>query len=326
MNINCMNDKIANAHNPLKPIILSAILNIYQNGNNEISAQMVKIECAEIDNTIIWNNRIPAICSAMRNSLDCGGRIIGEDRDFNGFTITFGSDNLKQVIQQKTSETNSLKTKENKENSLKSIVEKDPKNIFLITCSSRKIKENELSNNPFELESLSFNDELKDHRVNLIKLITNPETVHLRKEKSIINNINFSKSELAHLVYSEGKFYNKHAAFSKDWAIEVSRKIYIVSALFGLIRADDYIPLYDLAMNDTINNSNNFAQKFWKDKLDNIIMKLHKNDFKILNLLSNDYSNCFNEQSKDLLIIPKIEFTRSDAPSKRGKWLKSVLQ
>jgi len=323
MNINCLNDKIANANNPLKPIILRAILNIYQNGNQEISARMVKTECVDIDNSILWNNRLPAICNTMRSALDCGGKIKGEDRNFNDFTVTFNTDNFKQAIQQITSKTISVKTKENP---LKSIVEKDPKNVFLITCSSSKINENELSNKPFKLENLSFNDELKDHRMNLIKLIANPETVHLRKEKSITNNINFSKSELAHLVYSEGRFYNKHAACSKDWSIEVLQKVYIVSALFGMIRADDYIPLYDLAMNDTINNSHNFAQKFWKGKLDNIIMELYKSDFKILNLLSNDYLNCFNEQSKDLLITPKIDFTGSDATLKRGRWLKSILQ
>ncbi len=97
MNINCLNDKIANANNPLRPIILRAILNIYQNGNNQISAQMVKIECGFIENTISWNNRIPAICNAMRNSLDCGGRISGENRDFNGFTIAFG-DNIEGYV------------------------------------------------------------------------------------------------------------------------------------------------------------------------------------------------------------------------------------
>ena len=87
MNVNCMNDKIANSNNSLRPIILRAILNIFQNGNNEISANMVKIECGIINKTVLWNNKIPAICSGMRNVLDCGGIIIGEDRDFNGFKI-----------------------------------------------------------------------------------------------------------------------------------------------------------------------------------------------------------------------------------------------
>jgi cytoplasmic iron level regulating protein YaaA (DUF328/UPF0246 family) len=198
--------------------------------------------------------------------------------------------------------------------------------IFLITCSSSKIKEKELKDKSFDFENLSFNKELKQYRKELIEIITNPKTVHLRKQKIITNKINFSKTELAYLVYSEGKFYNEHAACSKDWSIEVTQKNYIVSALFGLIRADDYIPLYDLAMNDKINNCRNFAQKFWKGKLDNLIFQLHKNGGKIYNLLSIDYSNCFNEQSKGLLITPKIEFTKSDAPLKRGRWLKSILQ
>jgi cytoplasmic iron level regulating protein YaaA (DUF328/UPF0246 family) len=199
-------------------------------------------------------------------------------------------------------------------------------NIFLITCSSSKIKEKELKDTSFDFENLSFNKELKEYRKELIELITNPKTIHLRDQKIITNKINLFKTELAHLVYSKGKFYNEHAACSKDWSIEISQKIYIVSALFGLIRADDYIPLYDLAMNDTINNSNNFAQKFWKGKLDNLIFQLHKNGEEIYNLLSENYSKCLQKESKSLLITPKIEFARSNAPSKRGKWLKSVLQ
>jgi cytoplasmic iron level regulating protein YaaA (DUF328/UPF0246 family) len=325
MNINCLNDKIANAKNPLRPIILRAILNIYQNGNNQISAQMVKIECGFIENTISWNNRIPAICNAMRNSLDCGGRISGENRDFNGFTIAFNTTNLKQVI------TQVIRDKDEMENSSLMTFDKGQNSIFLATCSSAKISEHELKNIPFELKKLSFDNELRSHRNALLDIITNSETVHLRKNEklkkyiSITNKIDFSRSEMAHLVYSEGRFYNNHAACSKEWSSEISHKIYIVSALFGLIKADNYIPLYDLAMTDKINGCNKFAQKFWKGKLDNLVLQLHKDGAKIFNLLSIDYSNCLNEESKSLLITPIIEFTASDAPSKRGKWLKSNI-
>lgn len=125
-----MNDKIGYAHNLLRPIILRAILKIYQNGNNEISAQMVKTECAEIDNTIIWNNRIPAICNSMRNSLECGGRILGENRDFNGFTITFSANVEGNIVLQTKNKTSESKIKA--ETSKKDIFSADQKIESLI--------------------------------------------------------------------------------------------------------------------------------------------------------------------------------------------------
>jgi cytoplasmic iron level regulating protein YaaA (DUF328/UPF0246 family) len=328
-----MNDKIANSHNSLRPIILRAILNIYQNGNNEISAKMVKKECGIIDNTVSWNNKIPAICSGMRNTLECGGRIKGEDRDFNGFKIVFGNVNEKKIPN--TNKTKLIKTYVNKEKSVQMIFKNSQNSIFITNCSSSKIFQNDLKDQPFKLESLSFHDKLGCHRKKLIDIITDPENGHFRKSRKnkkeiklieIKNEINICRTEKAHLVYSKGKFYNNFAACSKDWSNDTSRKIYIVSALFGLINANDYIPLYDLAMKDIIGQKKNYAQKFWKGKLDVLIGELNKEEVQIFNLLSNDYSKCFNEQSKKLMITPEINFTRSDSTSKRGKWLKSFLQ
>lgn len=73
----------------LKPIILEAILEIYNAGNQRISARMVKEKCIKIDSSIPWSGRLPAICNAMRNSNLGGEKIAGEDRDFMHFTIEF---------------------------------------------------------------------------------------------------------------------------------------------------------------------------------------------------------------------------------------------
>ena len=94
MNINCINNKIINAKGVLQPIVLQVIKDIYLNGNNQMTASMVKDHCMNIAPNTTWNGRVPAICNAMRNSIQCGGRIIGEDRDFLDFTIAFdGNEN-----------------------------------------------------------------------------------------------------------------------------------------------------------------------------------------------------------------------------------------
>jgi hypothetical protein len=58
--------------------------------------------CTSIDSNIFWSGRIPAICNGMRNTLDCGFKIISEDRDFGNFTIilidTENEDLPKKVI------------------------------------------------------------------------------------------------------------------------------------------------------------------------------------------------------------------------------------
>lgn len=89
MNVNCLIEKIKKSKTKLRPIILEAILNLNKSGKPQISAIEVKEECFKIDNSIPWDSRIPAICSAMRKTIECGGRIVGDCRDCHGFTISF---------------------------------------------------------------------------------------------------------------------------------------------------------------------------------------------------------------------------------------------
>lgn len=89
MDKNCLNQKNANARGVLQPIILRAILNLYQRGHSKMTANEVKKECYLLDDTKNWDGRLPAICNAMRNTINCTGRIVGEDRDFLNFTIAF---------------------------------------------------------------------------------------------------------------------------------------------------------------------------------------------------------------------------------------------
>lgn len=73
----------------LAPTILKAILCLYLENREVITAHMVKEKCMIIDNSVNWDVRIPAICNSMRNTVECGATIVSEDRDHNEFSITF---------------------------------------------------------------------------------------------------------------------------------------------------------------------------------------------------------------------------------------------
>lgn len=94
--IQCLNNLIQeNNQYWLKPMILEAILNLYSNGNNRISAENVKNKCCDLNPEINWAQRIPAICNSMRKCHQyCEAQIIGENRDHNLFTIEFRLENV----------------------------------------------------------------------------------------------------------------------------------------------------------------------------------------------------------------------------------------
>jgi len=95
---NCLQNKIANANGVIQPIILQAILNLYQQGLHVMTAGMVKNECFVIDQNILWSERIPAIYNAMRNTIECGAEIMSENRPHNNFTISFNGNNNNSIV------------------------------------------------------------------------------------------------------------------------------------------------------------------------------------------------------------------------------------
>lgn len=208
--------------------------------------------------------------------------------------------------------------------------------IFLIPCSSSKISKNELEKTPFKLKNLSFHKKLGKHRKKLIKILKKSECegTHRRVKKAtknkqtyteeIKNKFIFKKTAQAHKLYSKGKCYHRNSSDSLNWTKKEKEKIFIVSALFGIIRADDYIPLYDLAMNDEIDGIKSFATKFWNGKLDIIIENLISNRYLIYNLLGKQYNNSISK-TKHKTKIPYVKFSGIDADFNRGKWLKENL-
>lgn len=214
-------------------------------------------------------------------------------------------------------------------NSKNSISNSNKDKLYLIPCSSSKISKKELENRKFKFENLEFNNELGQYRKELIGKLKKAKT-HTRKLNTgevldINNKFDFDLTTQAHILYSKGNLYHSNSSDSLNWSQKEKEKIYIISALFGMIRADNYIPLYDLAMSDEIDGSKNFAQRFWKGKLDVIIENLINEGYIIYNLLSKDYNSSISKEAINLTVIPDIKYTKSDASEKRGKWLKNNL-
>ena len=173
--------------------------------------------------------------------------------------------------------------------------------LFLITCSK---KDRSVLKN-FNNTNLSFDNELKNDRDIMMSVLRFP-TTHTRiienVNKNIQNSINCKIIEKANVFYN-GSFYE--AAKAKCWTKNQASKVYIMSALYGIIRADDYIIKYDLMMTDTLSSSlyknGEFftPQKFWRGKLDKILKKIKTdNNAEIYNFLADEEYNTVIDDKK----------------------------
>jgi hypothetical protein len=270
MNINCINNQIANANGVLQPIILQAIKEIYLNGNHQMTARMVRNQCILIDNNIPWNGRLPAICNSMRNSIECGGRIIGEDRDFLGFTIAFDgkATNLDSSTLKKTKVESKKKDKQNTlsktpyRNTIeieKLILNKNFKVVMI--CAGRK-------NNSF------FTAYPRENFVN--SPINNSEhhpDDKMNKEeiswrKYLLNNQNDNNLLEAYNLYTRNEYRCLQRKYENNF--------YILSAGWGLVNSKFKLPKYDITFSSTANQRNK------RNK--NLFVNPIYNDFKQINI------------------------------------------
>ena len=355
---NCLQNKIATSNGILQTI-LNAILDLYNEGNKVMSHKIVRQKCNLNDKNFPKSGYNSAISNAMRNSIQCGGRMINEYSVKKDFTIAFDGNatNLeikspRGTISKGIENRNILEQKKSPENKIEDLKEKNStsnKNkIFLIPCSSGKILKEELENIPFEFNKLEFNNELGKYRKELLDILKKSEfnNTHTRDKKvtknkkpvnkpiNITNEFNLKRTSQAHKIYSKGNLYSSNSSDSINWAQREKEKVYIISALFGIIRADDFIPLYDLAMSDKLNGISSFTKKYWKGKLDIIIQKLLVSNLCVYNLLSKEYEGCIDKKifkslkEQEYLGIPEIDINESDRFNclpKRGKFLKYKL-
>ena len=183
------------------------------------------------------------------------------------------------------------------------LLPKDVQSKYIIPCCGRKISEATLLQLVQPFDTLSFDNELSGYRDEIM-------AIYIANGKEI----NFNLSAPAHKLYSKGNLYNSANSFT--WNNGQAEQVYIISALFGIIKATDKIPLYNLSMTDNINGFN--PKIFWQGKLDSIIEHL-TNNFPVVDLLSQNYKDAI-QHSQQFLIDAGMVWTDKYGRH-RGRWL-----
>lgn len=276
MDINCMNNKIANANGVLQPTILQAILDLYLDGNQRMTANMVKERCSLINANISWNQRLPAICNSMRKAIQCGGIIVGEDRDFNGFTISFniGNNITKTGVEIKPKGKDVKSIDKIKKNNLISKTlsvlsntlnwdklksRETPKLLIIGCCDAKSMQPNNLNNG----ENVNYDfgnniDALREQKLQFYQALpANNFEDKLRNGIPVnrdyfLNCLNENNRREALEVYG-----SNNSPFYKPQMKELYRNkiansnlhLLIISGLYGIIRYNDFINDYHLTIN-----------------------------------------------------------------------------
>ena len=97
-------------------------------------------------------------------------------------------------------------------------------------------------------------------------------------------------------------------------------EIIIVSALFGLIKHNEYIPDYNLIMTDRLLETNELISAYWRNK--NIAQFVSKETD--VDLLFSKYRKAFNKKGDSIAVEPNILW-RDKYGSHKGEWLNEQL-
>jgi cytoplasmic iron level regulating protein YaaA (DUF328/UPF0246 family) len=173
---------------------------------------------------------------------------------------------------------------------------------YFISCSGEKscvFREKTIISN---LESLNGFPELHEARKELISLLG--------------IQLNWSQTLPAYKLYN-GRVFKKVS--EENW-IKINTEIIIVSALFGLIKHDEYIPDYNLIMTDKLPEKNELISSYWKNK--NIAQFVSKDTD--VDLLFSKYRKAFNKKGDSIAIEPNIIW-RDKYGSHKGEWLNEQL-
>ena len=292
----CLQNKIANS-SKLRPTILKAILNLYNRGILKMTAEMVKNECLVLDISKPWNERIPAICLSMKNATECGGRIIGEYREINGFTIAFDGNNLEISTPKKTS----AKTQTNKK-------EKTNSSSIPTYTNEIEIEKLNLSKN-FKVVMIcaggkndSFftaypNENFVNNRFNNFE--HHPDEIMNNGIMSwrdyLIQNQNDQNLLSAYQLYVPRTFPYVYL----DLYNEYKTNFYILSAGWGLVNSEFRLPKYDITFSNTAQprnkRNNNLIEPIYND-----FYQLTVNDEDIIFIGSKDYLEFFYQLTQNL--------------------------
>jgi hypothetical protein len=283
---NCLQNKIATSNNKLQPTIYKAILNLYRKGFLQITARMVKEECIKIDINIDWNNRLKAICNSMERIIECGVRIISENRPHNDFTISFddNGNNLEISTPKKTSP-NAETNKKEKTNSSSispdnNVIELEKLNLsknfkVVMVCAGGK-KDSFFTAYPDE----NFvNNAVQNFEHHPDEIMNNGITSW---RDYLMNNQNDTNIKKAYELYKSTK--TKYPNIYLDLYHKYNTNFFILSAGWGLVNSEYRLPKYNI----TFSNGPNILPKNRRKK-----KSIYK-DF-----------NQFYKESKNLLINPE---------------------
>jgi hypothetical protein len=261
-----MNDKIANSKTALKPIILQAILDLFKEGKQVMTLKLVRQRCILLDSKFPKNSHQAAIATSMRNAIKCGGRIVGENRDFNDFTIAFDNNASHSEINnpEKSFQKEDTKRKITSEMSLEHI-----KNELKDLNISKKIKvvlvcANDKNDSYFtNYQNVKFFD-ISNHQANEFRPDDNIALQNKTWRTYLIEQQLDVNLKRAYQLYSRNEYNCLYNKFKNDF--------YILSAGWGLVNSEFRLPKYDITFSNgenvpikTRRNRNIAAAPVYKD-------------------------------------------------------------
>lgn len=299
---NFLQNKIATSNGILQTI-LNAILDLYNEGNKVMSHKMVRQKCNLNDKNFPKSGYNSAISNAMRNSIQCGGRMVNEYSVKNDFTIAFdgNGNNLEISTPKKTSPKVDSKPKDKSNSSSKPLynyrIEIEKLNLsknfkVVIVCAGRKRdsfftgyhNKNFVNNSVQNFEH--HPDEIMNNGITTWRdyLINNQNDINLKMAFDLYLPIRY-----------QDVYVDLHAKFNTN--------LYILSAGWGLINSEFKLPKYNI----TFLENNNILLNYRRNK--NLIIPPIYNDFNqllvndeddIILLGGKDYRNLFYKLTQHL--------------------------
>lgn len=173
---------------------------------------------------------------------------------------------------------------------------------YFISCSGEKNCVSREKTKISNLESLNGFPELYEARKELISLLD--------------LQLNWNQTLPAYKLYN-GRVFKKVS--EENWT-KRNTEIIIVSALFGLIKHDEYIPDYNLIMTDKLPGKKELISTYWKKhNIDRFVSKDTDID-----LLFSKYRKAFNKNGNSISTEPNVLW-RDKYGSHKGEWLNEQL-
>jgi cytoplasmic iron level regulating protein YaaA (DUF328/UPF0246 family) len=174
---------------------------------------------------------------------------------------------------------------------------------FIISCAGSKKQPTDF--NPSKIESLSYSKTLLEARIQLLE--------------SIKCTLDWNYTLPAWQLYSgnRSKLYRK--VTDANWQ-KPNTDIIIVSALFGLLKHNDLIPIYNVSITDRIPHINRSILNYWQNY--NLYQNINNNQ--IIDLLSANYRQAINQEENRIGEIPHVQWNDNYGTHK-GKWLNEQL-